>query len=1519
MPSIVDKKTGKIRDVDHGQVQSFIESGNYQLAEGALYDVILPGGQIEQFEAADATQLLAGRGRYASPEEGTKIREFADYGDRPFSAAAAGLFDYGTLGLGPAALKALSPELGEDFEKIEGFNSGVYHGTGITASIAAAIMSLGGTSLVQGGAAGVRGAAGLARGSAGARALFQAERAAGKSAVQAMEAVNAARATAPSLASEILLGRIAHGTEGMSTLGKIGTYATQVNPPAILNRVGSVSGNAVAGFISKHGTHAVIPGLGKSFAELAPLSAKLTSGVSGLVADGVVQGGLYGFGEGLSEVALGDIDNAAEHILATMGMNAMLGAAGGAGFGLGIPLIGKSATGAMRATGGLYGYFAKSAVSKAMTNSLARISHAMNKELRQGDLEELMLLYRLDDVGKLARKDMMELAKRIDDVGQDMSKTAQETFLIEEIIQQADKNGVKFGRVRDLVEGSNVPAIKVLMAFKETINKTVSNADDAALGNRNNKEELERFFREWADAETLDNIYGVDRPGWTGQQKRGAAVVRKWSTTEGEDVQRGMARVLSNTKLNGFFDRMVDWLHDGRMQSQEKLVKARGVITDQEREYLDNYNRFINKNIEYYDSADFLTPSERSGLIASLNKARNSGDLTETRKIIERLKETNRVRYTGSNRHYNGRLNPDTEYLDPVEAAKRAKNAPVDPESLKVSAKAQARIDKVEDLLKVKKRNIKSQEESVRKLEDDLHRLQSKNPESIHSINAHQVNIEEHIDELVVAQKSLQKEIDAIKNLEVELKKLKPGRADVPKPHEGPDFKGDREMLEDLRSHLVGKIGPVRSLVEDPTKPGKMIEKLSPYRGSLSPDQEAIGKVTRSPEHRNLLDKKMQNFSDYEMDVSFPEITLTPEEYRTLTIVDRAIKEGHTFLDEVGLAPSKMVPEWEALPKLTQKQLGLRRFSGHGKGKVDIYSLEGNEAIEKAVKEARLKLNTQPEIIPRSEAVETITKLRLKGDIDGIINILNEAKIKGLNSEMLQAVVWDEIQTINNFFHESTMAGILNKGTAEGSVDTLKGFLHRFLEDKSIFGRNMAAYKKNLEDDRFNYGKLQEQFRSMFGLSRGSREFVDPDAITKWMTELKHRSAAGDIGRLKDHAILGEKYLQRLLRDFDIDKMDYKFTGVVKELLKDMGIVKTEQPGVWMMGNRTIGSKQLIQQLQKRMRNAKSDAVRHIDFADKQARSAIRWGAATSNAANVRGLMRPSSFMGYFGSVPLGVAMNVVESIQDPRLGIARLHAIETLAETGRKELDNNLDAYIDYLASGKKATLRVPRAFIGPAVSKRDFEGSAAEADERARYKLTEEQYDEAKDFLVTMASSPSQLSAFTEAATEPLGDSAPQAREAMRKLLKTKILYMHRMLPNAARGNLFDMSPRPSTMQMARFARVIEAVNDPVGAMSFALTEGTLTREVIEAVEETSPSVFADVRMRLIEKLSDQEFSSQIRRQDKMMLAGMFNIPVVNGRLGKRLRENVRPGEKPGPEARPKPMDTSQFNSPMDLISGR
>ena len=1515
MPDLIEKKTGATRKVDHEEVDDLIGSGRYQLAEGAQYHVSLPGGDIELFDASQATHMIHGSGRYLSAERADKVREHQEYADRPISAGLAGAFDYGTMGLGPAAIKALMPEVGESLEKVEGYNTGAYHGTGVVGSIALAILSKGSSLMAQGmGAISNTEKAGLAayrllRKQGLTPAKAKAAMDAGTSAQAVSGARSLLRGAQTTDMERVLLGKLAGGyggTDGMTLGGKMLTGAVQLNAPAVVNRAGALAHRVVTDFIGKHGTHAVIPGLGKSFAELAPLSAKVTSGVSGLVADGVVQGGLYGFGEGLSEVALGDVDNAAEHIISTMGMNMMFGAAGGAGFGLAIPFIGKMATGAMKATGGSYGYFAKSAVSKAMTDSLARISFHLDKGLKTPDeLRELQLLYRLDDVGKLARNDMMELAKRIDDLGGRMTESTRETFLIEEIRQQADKNGINFQTIRELMHGSGVPAIEVLEAFEEVMMGTTASAKDLANSSSLNKQRLESFLREWADEIDLDDVYGPIMP-MKGQKKRAFR-----ATKDKPSIENGRTRLLMSPKLDKFFNRVVDYLHLQNIGSQEAKVKGAGVITDREHAFLDNFNRFVEENIAFYKNHELLTPSERSDMVAALNKARNSGDLDEVTSIIDTLKNSNRHRWTGSRKSYTGRLHPDVEYSLPSEARKQATRDPVDPATLKVDKKTQDRIDKIESIIKTRETNAFGMEDDVRALSNELKGFQEAGPGP--GANATFTRqLAEKQEELAVAVKALQKEKDAVDGLRRNLDQLSARTADAHQPAD--DMVEGRETLEELRNFLFRKIGRVRSVVED--ERGRKKEVFSSFRGiegEVPPNKEW------SPDHRLLLDKKMVNYNDYEMDVFFPDISMTPQDYRTLQSVERAIKEGKTYLDEAHLNTSRMVDEWEALPKLTQSQIGLRRRPGTGPEKINIFKAKGRNQLVDAVKGARFKLNTMPDTVPRAEAEEMIRTIRQNGRVKDLIQFLNEDQMTGINATDLQTVIWDEMQRVNNFFHESYMGHAISKGSSKTGVEDIEALAHRFLENPKIFGERMQQFMSALQDDRKNYATLQEQFRSLFGMQRGTREYIDPDALTSWITNLKSRTAVGDIGKITEHTELGIRLLDHMSDNFDLTNMDFKFSQITQELLKEMGIVKIG-PGVWKQGKKTLGSKALFEQLRDRMVVSAAQVQRDLDFVTKEARNALRWSAATANAANTRSLMRPSSFMGYFGGPALGVAVNVVESIQDPRLAIARLHAIETLAEQGRKESEHLIDTYIDYMATGKKAPLRLPRSLIGPAVSVRDVQGAAAEQQRRERYRLSEEQYDDAKDFLVLMASSPAQLESFTDAAVSPLGDSAPLATQAMKTLLKEKILYMHKMLPAAARGSMFDSAPRPSTMQMARFARVLEAVNDPVGAMAWGLMKGTLTREVIEAVQVTSPSIFSDVRAKLMEKLADTEFSSEISRQNKMMLSALFNIPIVRGRLGARLRENVRPGEKPGPDAQPKkPIKTDLFQSPVESISRR
>ena len=252
--SLVHKKDGTIlTESDSERITGLIRSGRYQLAEGSQPFVRMPDGGVSQMDAAGATEMIYDRGSYMGATDAAKAIERNEYSSGyNVAAGLLGLFDYGTAGLGTAAVRAVSKDAAGEIEKIQRHNPGFYHGTGIIGSIASALLTGGGSVMAQGAA---------------------------RTAQAANVAKTAGSAASAGMAKRILLGKVA--TAPATTLSaKAGQTIAQLNAPAIMNRAGIAAHQVVSDFVTKRGTHAMIPGLGKSFAELAPISAKLSSGVA---------------------------------------------------------------------------------------------------------------------------------------------------------------------------------------------------------------------------------------------------------------------------------------------------------------------------------------------------------------------------------------------------------------------------------------------------------------------------------------------------------------------------------------------------------------------------------------------------------------------------------------------------------------------------------------------------------------------------------------------------------------------------------------------------------------------------------------------------------------------------------------------------------------------------------------------------------------------------------------------------------------------------------------------------------------------------------------------------------------------------------------------------------------------------------------------------------------------------------------------------------------------------------------
>ena len=1142
-----------------------------------------------------------------------------------------------------------------------------------------------------------------------------------------------------------------------------------------------------------------------------------------------------------------------------------------------------------------------------MTDSLARISAKLDNIDSPEEVQELMYLYRLDDVGKTARSGMMDLAKKIDGLGKSMSESAQETFLIEEILQQADKNGLSKQRVSQLMEGSNVPAIEVLTAFSSVIRKATNTAKDLTGVSSNNKDYLEDFLRTWGSAKQLDDAYGQAVPSRAkGQPPK---IERQFFETKNKEYgpNEGMAKILSSSGLNKFFERLVDYHHVQQVGSKQATIDARGIISDSEKSLLDDFNSFINQNIEHYEGLKGLKQQERQDVISALINARSSGDMSQVDSVLTSIKNTQRREWTGRSIEKSGYINPNNKVNRAIDEPSQRRVDPVDTRKTDLSKEEKKRVKKL-------KKTLAHQEKVRRSIDDELADLESFNSDAVDEsvLNAQWGEVTKR--RIAIN--------DKIQEAKDELAKLEPP---VPSLKESPSISpyavtGSRETLQEAYDYLNSKVGRFREIAPDGE--GGKFESLSPYKGRKFIKESGY---KYSPEQRNLLDKLMSKNDKHKLDVSFPDIELTPSQYRTLGRIEEAIEEGKTYVDETSLVNSRYIDEYEVLPYLTEKDIGLLKFTGKTgaksvKGRILLsrWGATGSTKINPAIKAAKLKLFESPESLPRNEIVQKINTIRNQGDIEGLINLLNEDQVRGLSAKDLQVNIWNEVRKINDFFHES---GMTDRLAGEGVAD-LETAARSFLKDKKVFGDKMARHKIIIDDERKNYTTLHKELSSMFGISRGTREYVDPDAVSSWIKSLKHRSAEHEIQRIKEHTQGGAKLLDQVLREFDTSNMEFKFSGMTQEMLRKMGITRVGTvPGKsrWKLGKRVIDSKQLLTIIKDKLDDSKSRLNADLNFATKETKEALRWSTATANAANTRQLMRPQSFMGYFNGPLMGIAVNVAESISDPRLAIARLHGLETLAEQGRKELDLNIDRYITYLSDGKKFTARAPRSMLVAASSKRDYAGAKKSSERDKKEKLNAETYDEVKEFLLSLKSSSSQMDLFVSSALAPLEGSSPQTHEAMDKLLRQKIDYLYSTLPSSARSNMFDTSAAPSSMQLAKYARILEAVNDPIGALSWALTTGTLTREVVLAVEATSPLVFNQIRERVVLKLSDQEFSKSIKRQDKLMLSAFFKIPMVSNSLSNKLIKNMQ-SDAEGPQKKSGGnIDTSAHQTDIDRLGAR
>lgn len=143
-------------------------------------------------------------------------------------------------------------------------------------------------------------------------------------------------------------------------------------------------------------------------------------------------------------------------------------------------------------------------------------------------------------------------------------------------------------------------------------------------------------------------------------------------------------------------------------------------------------------------------------------------------------------------------------------------------------------------------------------------------------------------------------------------------------------------------------------------------------------------------------------------------------------------------------------------------------------------------------------------------------------------------------------------------------------------------------------------------------------------------------------------------------------------------------------------------------------------------------------------------------------------------------------------------------------------------------------------------------------------EAFRNAQDNIVKLASNPDLLMDRVAKSAAPLTADAPNTAQAMTQTLSRGIQFLALKMPKSARAaNSMDAKYMPSNMEVARFERYMQAVEDPMSVLN-DLEAGTLTREHVEGLKKVWPHFYNEIRaktMAEVQKQPDMAYNKKIQ----------------------------------------------------------
>lgn len=126
----------------------------------------------------------------------------------------------------------------------------------------------------------------------------------------------------------------------------------------------------------------------------------------------------------------------------------------------------------------------------------------------------------------------------------------------------------------------------------------------------------------------------------------------------------------------------------------------------------------------------------------------------------------------------------------------------------------------------------------------------------------------------------------------------------------------------------------------------------------------------------------------------------------------------------------------------------------------------------------------------------------------------------------------------------------------------------------------------------------------------------------------------------------------------------------------------------------------------------------------------------------------------------------------------------------------------------------------------------------------------------------------------TARISSANPALGAAMQQRLATATNFLQSKIPKqAVNPGVFQRPYEPSSLELAKFERYLQVVEQPLTALT-ELSQGTLTREHVEALQVVYPEIYRQIQMQVMDKVAEGKLKLSYAK--KLQLGILLNVPT-------------------------------------------